>query len=288
VPSPTQHLIRNARYELIPLKSLAEQQHHLPAGCPVSVTCSPTKGVDPTIELAAELSRAGHHAVPHLAARLIADREHVEKIAARLDEAGIDEVFIVGGDPDPLGPYVDGLSLMRDLLPLATSVRRVGYPAYPDHHAVIPDGALDRALLDKQEYIGSLGLDGVVSTQMCFDARRITWWLEAQRARGFTLPVHIGVPGAVEKARLLNLSLKLGIGSSVNYLKKNRGAVLRMLSPTGYNPTKLIESLSRQADELAISGLHVFTFNSVESTAAWQAKALRHSSGRHRAQPEGR
>jgi methylenetetrahydrofolate reductase (NADPH) len=268
-------LIRDARYELIPLKSLAEQRTHLPSGCPVSVTCSPTKGVDPTIELAVDLSRQGHHAVPHLAARLVEGREHVEKIAARLAEGGIDEVFIVGGDPDPVGPYIDGLSLMRDLLPVASSLRRVGYPAYPDHHAVIPDGALDRALLDKQEFVASLGLDGVVSTQMCFDARRITAWLEAQRARGFSLPVHIGVPGAIDKARLVNLSLKLGIGSSVNYLKKNRGAVLRMLNPTGYNPTKVIEALARQADDLAITGLHVFTFNSVASTAEWQAKALR-------------
>ena len=101
-------LIENARYELIPLKSLHSQIPHLPAGCSVSVTCSPTKGIEPTLELSAELNGAGHHAVPHIAARLVEGREHVEKIAARINEHGITEIFVVGGDPDPVGPYSDG------------------------------------------------------------------------------------------------------------------------------------------------------------------------------------
>jgi len=49
---------------------------------------------------------------------------------------------------------------------------------------------------------------------------------------------------------------------------------MRMFSPSSYDPDKLIAPLSRHADELGIDGLHVFTFNSIESTAAWQRKAL--------------
>ena len=33
-------------------------------------------------------------------------------------------------------------------------------------------------------------------------------------------------------------------------------------------------SLSRHADELNITALHLFTFNSIETTAAWQRKSL--------------
>jgi hypothetical protein len=36
----------------------------------------------------------------------------------------------------------------------------------------------------------------------------------------------------------------------------------------------LITPLSRHADELGISALHVFTFNSIDSTVAWQRKSL--------------
>jgi methylenetetrahydrofolate reductase (NADPH) len=267
-------LIEHARYELIPLKSLREQIQFLPAGCSVSVTCSPTKGIEPTLALSAELNGAGHHAVPHIAARLVASREHVDKIAAGLDEHGITEIFVVGGDPDPVGPYADGLSLMRDLLPLCHTVRTVGFPSYPDHHSVIPDAALDEALLAKQSLIAELGLQGFASTQMCFSVKQIEHWLVGQRARGLVVPIHLGVPGAVERARLLSLGTRLGIGSSLRYLRKNSGAILRMFSPKSYDPNKLIAPISRRADELNITGLHVFTFNSIESTAAWQRKSL--------------
>ena len=267
-------LIENARYEVIPLKSLADQIPHLPPGSSVSVTCSPTKGIEPTLELSAELNGAGHHAVPHIAARLVEGRDHVEKIAARLNEHGISEIFVVGGDPDPVGPYADGLSLIRDLLPACQTVRTVGYPAYPDHHTVIPDAALDEALLAKQALLDELNLEGFVSTQMCFNAKTIEQWLERQRSRGLALPVHLGVPGAVERTRLLSLGTRLGIGSSLRYLRKNSGAILRMFSPASYDPNKLITPISRRADELNITALHVFTFNSIESTAAWQRKSL--------------
>jgi methylenetetrahydrofolate reductase (NADPH) len=267
-------LIANARYEVIPLKSLRDQIPHLPEGCAVSVTCSPTKGIEPTLELSAELNASGHHAVPHIAARLVTGRDHVEKIAAELDEHGISEIFVVGGDPDPVGPYADGATLMRDLLPKCHTVRAVGFPSYPDHHALIPDAALDAALLDKQTLLAELGLEGFASTQMCFNAKRIETWLEGQRRRGFTLPIHLGVPGAVERTRLLSLGTKLGIGSSLRYLRKNSGAILRMFSPKRYDPSKLINPLSKRATELNIVGLHLFTFNSIEATAAWQQKAL--------------
>jgi methylenetetrahydrofolate reductase (NADH) len=267
-------LIQAARYEVVPLKSLNDQIPHLPAGCSVSVTCSPTKGIEPTLELSARLNGDGHHAVPHIAARLVEGREHVEKIAARINEHAITEIFVVGGDPDPVGPYVDGLSLMRDLLPLCHTVRTVGVPSYPDHHTVIPDAALDEALLAKQALISELGLIGFTSTQMCFNVKTIEQWLVRQRERGLVLPVHLGVPGAVDRTRLISLGTRLGIGSSLRYLRKNSGAILRMFSPTSYDPNKLIAPLSRRADELNITALHLFTFNSIESTAAWQRRSL--------------
>ena len=273
-PDARHRLIASARYEVVPLKSLHDQIPHLPARCSVSVTCSPTKGIEPTLELSAELNGAGHHAVPHIAARLVEGREHVEKIAARLNEHGITEIFVVGGDPDPIGPYADGLSLMRDLLPLCQTVRTVGVPAYPDHHTVIPDAALDEALLAKQSLIRELGLEGFASTQMCFNARIIEHWLRRQRERGMDLPIHLGVPGAVDRTKLLSLGTRLGIGSSLRYLRKNSGAILRMFAPARYDPNKLISPMSRHADELGITALHVFTFNSIESTAAWQRKSL--------------
>ncbi len=102
-------------------------------------------------------------------------------------------------------------------------------------------------MLAKQALIADLGLQGFASTQMCFNAKAIEQWLTQQRARGMTLPIHLGVPGAVERARLLSLGTRLGIGSSLRYLRKNSGAILRMFSPGSYDPNKLIAPISRRA-----------------------------------------
>ncbi len=46
-------------FELIPLKNLEAQLPMLPDGARVSVTCSPAKGVDTTMALAASLQASG-------------------------------------------------------------------------------------------------------------------------------------------------------------------------------------------------------------------------------------
>src|SRR3954447_2849705 len=104
-PDARKRLIAEARYELIPLKSLNDQIPHLPDGCSVSGTCSPTKGIQPTLQLSAELNGRGHHAGPHIAAGLVEGGDHVKKIAGSLNEHGVNDIFVVGGDPDPVGPY---------------------------------------------------------------------------------------------------------------------------------------------------------------------------------------
>ena len=61
-------------FELLPLKSIADQVPHLPAGARVSVTASPAKGIDATLDWAARLQADGFRAIPHLSARMIASR----------------------------------------------------------------------------------------------------------------------------------------------------------------------------------------------------------------------
>jgi methylenetetrahydrofolate reductase (NADPH) len=114
-----------------------------------------------------------------------------------------------------------------------------------------------------------------MATQMCFDAQTIATWLEECRSGDVDLPCHLGVPGAVDRTKLLTISIRLGIGHSARYLKKNRASVIRLLSPGGYNPNKLVAPLSNRADELGIEGIHCFTFNAVDTTENWRLKSLR-------------
>ncbi len=257
-------------YELIPLKSVEQAILDLPPQSDVSVTCSPVKGIGATLELSARVAGLGHHVIPHIAARMVEGPQHAAQIASSLKASNIAELFVVAGDQDPpLGPYSDGASFLREFLNHDHGLTTIGSTAYPDGHALIAPELIRNASLDKQQLVLSAGLQSFVSTQMCFDAKRIVSWLEAERAAGLSVPVHLGLPGAVDRTKLITLGARLGIGASMRFLTKNRKSITKLLSASSYDPAELVDPLSSHFDRLNISALHLFTFNEVASTAKW-------------------
>ena len=267
-------LLDEMTYELIPLKNVHEQGEFLPKSSTISITCSPAKDIEATLELCEKFLAKGHTTIPHFAARMVESEEHVTRIVKRVEALGIETVFIIGGDADQRGPFTDAPGLLRSFLDNNPSIKTVGVGSYPDGHPVIPESALAESLIKKQEMILQSNLNGYMATQMCFEANTISSWLKNCRKAGVTLPCHLGLPGAVDMKKLINISLRLGIGVSSRYLKKNRKSVFKLLSPRGYNPNKLIVPISNDAEELNIAGIHCFTFNAVESTEAWRIKAM--------------
>src|SRR5262245_26891560 len=108
-------LLRNARYEVMPTDS-AEQAVHdwVPRDVPVTITASPTKGIEATLDLAERLSGQGYQVVPHLSARLVRDHAHLADIVARLIAAGVGDVFVPAGDADPpAGQFTSALDVLE-------------------------------------------------------------------------------------------------------------------------------------------------------------------------------
>ena len=267
-------LIDEMTYELIPLKNVHEQAEFLPQASTISITCSPAKDIEATLELCEKFLSRGHNTIPHFAARMVESEEHVTRIVKRIETLGIETVFIIGGDADQRGPFNDAPGLLNSFLNKNPTIKTIGIGSYPDGHPSIPPEALSEALIKKQEMIYESNLNGYMATQMCFETETISDWLENCRKSGVTLPCHLGVPGVVDMKKLINISLRLGVGISTRYLKKNRKSVFKLLSPRGYNPNKLIAPISSRADELNISGVHCFTFNAVDSTVNWRTKAI--------------
>lgn len=268
-------LIRRLTFEIVPITSIDQAIADLPSAATVSVTCSPVKGIPETMSLTDQLRRAGHDVIPHLAARMVSGPQEVAEIAGWLRNEGIERAFIIGGDADPArGPHTDAASFMRALLDADPGLTAVGFGAYPDGHAAIPDAALDRAIHEKAGILAEAGVDAWASTQMCFDPNLIRAWLTRVRIEGFTAPVHLGLPGVVDRSRLIKLGVRLGIGTSLSYLRKNRSAVGSLLSRSTYDPDALLTPLATDLAPLGVEAIHCFTFNQVEATQAWRREAL--------------
>lgn len=259
-------LLSSPRYEVIPVPGIESRVAALPQGTTVTVTASPKQGIDQTVAVSEALAAAGYEVVPHLAARMIAGREQLARIAGRLRAAGIEEAFVVGGDATPpAGDYADAAALLEDLAALPHPFARLGIAGYPEGHPLIPAARLLEALRSKQQYAS------YIATQLCFDAEALARWIRGLRAAGIELPVIVGLPGVVGRRKLAEISLQAGVGVSLRYLVRHGRQVTALARSRLYDPTTLTRAVAGHLEEpgLGIAGAHLFTFNQVEATHSW-------------------
>lgn len=267
-------LVAAPKFELIPLRNAMEQAPALPAGALVTVTASPSHGLESTLDLAGALAAEGHDAVPHLSAHMVHDRSHLDDLLGRCRDAGLHRAFVVGGDSKEPGAYHDGLSLLRAIHENGNPFDELGVPSYPEGHPDISDDVLLQVLREKQP------LASYMTTQMSFNPGAVSSWIGRLRGEGITLPVHLGLPGVSDITKLMTISARIGVADSARYLKKNR-SMLGHLIKGSFGPDALLERLAPTlADEAAdVRALHVFTFNQVQATVDWQQRMLDELSG---------
>jgi methylenetetrahydrofolate reductase (NADPH) len=265
-------LLTRARFEVIPLRGAEEQVVlHLPRGSAVTVTCSPGKGPDPTLELAERLAARGFHVIPHVSARSVRGRGHLEEILGRLDAEGLRALFVIGGDShDPVGPYGSAGELLAEIADVGHRLDDIGVGGYPEGHPLISDEVLMQALEDKRRFATH------VATQICFDPEAIARWVLRIRERGIDLPVYVGMPGVVKRRKLLEVSLRVGVGDSVRFMSKHGSLVARLMRRSGYRPDAFVARTAPFATnpDFGVRGFHVFTFNQVESTERWRRQIV--------------
>ncbi len=261
--------LEQARFELIPIRGAGDQLQYLPPGATVAVTSSPSKGIEATLALAAELAAGGFMAVPHVAARLVRSRGHLQEILRRLDGEGITEVFVIAGDAqEPAGPYEGAAGLLADMAELGHALTDIGITGYPESHSFISDSDTIQAMFDKAPHAT------YIVSQICFDPAVIAWWVGAVRERGVDLPIYVGLPGVVDRVRLLRICRRVGLGDSVRFLSKQGNVVGKLL--TGYVPDELVTALTPQLldEQCRVHGWHLFTFNEIRTTELWRQHML--------------
>jgi methylenetetrahydrofolate reductase (NADPH) len=76
--------------------------------------------------------------------------------------------------------------------------------------------------------------------------------------------------------------MKIGVGDSMRFLSKHTSLAARLLRPGPYAPDTLVARLAPYLDDpyYNIGGLHINTFNQVESTETWRQLVLQRGDGR--------
>ena len=263
--------LRAPRYEVLPTAGVVELvATQVPKEVTVTVTASPRRGMPATIHTAVGLAQLGYHAVPHLSARLIRDRVELGQVVDALKAARIHEVFVVAGDAsEPAGEFSDSISLLA-ALPPDHGLTEIGVTGYPESHPFIHDDVTIQAMWDKRR------LATYIVSNMSFDPDTVKRWVERVRRRGVTLPIHIGLAGVADPARLVRLSTKIGVAESARFLRGHPSWVARMFRPGGYDPGRFVSALMPDLaqPDLRIAGLHVFTFNEIGPTERWRREML--------------
>jgi methylenetetrahydrofolate reductase (NADPH) len=266
------NVVRDARYEVLPTaKAEAAILEHLTPGRSVTITASPGKGLAATLDLAERLAGQGYYVVPHLAARMISGRSELSEIVERFVAVDIDNIFVPAGDADPpAGDYAGAVDLLEDLTAMGNPFTHVGVTGYPQAHPTIHDDITVQAMWDKRRYAT------YIVSNLCFDPVVLRRWVTRMRARGVTLPLVVGLAGPVERAKLLTMAAKIGVGESTRFLAKHKASFARIASPGGYNPERFLERLSGTLADPAsvVQGLHIFTFNQIAETEAWRRSVL--------------
>ena len=263
-------LLQNPRFEVLPLDGVEQEiTENLPTDVKVTVTASPRKGLEATLALSERLARAGYPVVPHLSARLVRDHAHLEEVIDRLQEAGVRELFVPAGDATEPGEYQSAEDLLAAMGEYRARFDRIGITGYPESHHLISDEETIRAMFAKAE----MATD--IISQLCFDTDVIQGWIRNVRARGTHLPIWIGMPGCVDHAKLVRITMKIGMGESTRFLRHNRNILGRVLTRQ-FKPSKLLRELEHVVTDPAanVAGFHLYTFNEVGATERWRRRTL--------------
>jgi methylenetetrahydrofolate reductase (NADPH) len=264
-------LLRRPRYEVFPSDDAeALVAAHVPAEVTITVTASPRRGIDATIDLARRLAARGYPVVPHLSARMIRDRAHLREIVDAVAAMGGHDVFVVAGDArEVAGEFADAVSLL-DALGRDHGLRDIGITGYPESHSFIDDDMTIQAMWDKRR------IATYIVSNLCFDPRVVKRWVARVRRRKVGLPIHIGMAGVADPAKLLRVSTRIGIADSARFLRGHSNWFLRALQPGGYSPTRFLGALfpDLAAPDRNVAGLHIFTFNEIGPTELWRQEML--------------
>lgn len=259
-------------------KSLDAAADLMRPGSRVYIASLPTDTPDKQIAAAAHVRKSGLEPVPHVVARNIESMASLDNLLARLSgEAGVDRALVLGGDRDkPAGALTESLQIIQSGYLQKYGINKIAIGCYPEGHPRISEKALDDARAAKLAAAEAAGLEIILVSQFCFDAKPIIAFAERIRAQGVKARFRVGVAGPAKHSTLLKYAMICGVGPSLRALKERQNLAKNMMS--GETPEAVLTQvgLAQAANPaLDIWGVHFFTFAALAKSIDWAEGILK-------------
>jgi methylenetetrahydrofolate reductase (NADPH) len=253
-------------------KSLDAAGQLLAPGSQVFIASLPGDTIDNLVAAAVQLRQSGLLPVPHIVARNTDSFASLDKTLSLLVErAGVDRCLVLGGDRDtPAGEFDSALQLIQTGLLQKHGIRKIALGCYPEGHPRISDAVLESALLAKLDAAKAADMEVWLVSQFCFDAAPILAMVRRLRSLGVSAPLQVGVAGPANRTTLIKYAMICGVGASLRVMKERQDMAKHLIA--GETPEGLLQvvAAAQAADPaLGISGVHFFTFGSLQKSAEW-------------------
>ncbi len=247
----------------------------LPPGTAVFITWLSNVGYAGTVEAAKRVTDAGLIPIPHLASRSLRSEQETDDVLRSLvEQAGVQRVLAIAGSVSTsAGPFPATIDLLRSGVLQRHGITWVGVAGHPEGSPDVTPAELTQAIVDKNDFAVTSGLDVHLVTQFLFAPEPVVTWERALRAAGNRLPIHVGLPGAANAATLLRYGIRCGVGQSLAVMRKRAGSVLKLASAKPQYPDETVAGVASAGLDTCFEAFHFFPFGAFERTAAW-ARAI--------------
>lgn len=243
-----------------------------PHGTRVYITDVGTDSAETFTAGAKRVKDFGYAAVPHFASRRLTTKEALEeRIKMLVNEAGVNDVLIIGGGLEKqAGEFSSTMDVLETGFFDKHGVQKMGVAGHPEGSPDFDQATAEEALRLKQALANRTDAEMRIVTQFGFDADGFIAWANGLAEANVGLPVHLGVAGPAKLTTLVKFAAMCGVGNSIQFLKKRASAITTLVS--GFNPNEIVNPIEAYALENPngpIKQIHVFPFGGMKKSAEW-------------------
>ena len=243
----------------------------VPISSAVYITYLPDETSSRVIDTAKKLTDEGFDVVPHLPARTIKNNSELESFIGNLSEkAGCNKILIIGGGGNQNGNINSSLDVLKTDLLSKYRFIEVGFAGHPEGNPDVTEEELDKAIIEKNEFVKNADFKAYLITQFFFEASSLENWEKKLVSLGNELEIHAGIPGPATLKTLVAYATSCGIGNSIQFLSKQALNIAKLA--TTRTPDKLIIDLANYKQEnpnSKLTKLHFYAFGGIKKTSSW-------------------